>query len=223
MKTIHASTEVRNLARSGIFLAMVALMAGVVNCVYPPPFIPEYDLTISSTEGGSVTTPGEGTLDYSDQEVVELVAEAYEGHEFAEWSGEVGTIADVNAANTTITMSDDYAITANFIAQSVLIISSAGNFMAQCELTISSTAGGNVTEPGEKGLSPMTKERWSIWRSRLRNVLHGLSTGPAMWTPSPMSPTAQPPSRWTMITPSPPTSRRELTGLGLEPLWWQRR
>jgi hypothetical protein len=149
MKTIHASTKARNLARFGIFLAMVTLMAGVVSCVYPPPFIDRYDLTISSTDGGAVTAPGEGTITYSDQDVVELVAEADEGYEFVEWSGDVGTIADVNAANTTIAMSDDYAITANFIAQYVLIISSAGNFMAQCELTISSTAGGCVVEPGE--------------------------------------------------------------------------
>jgi len=149
MKTIHASTEVRNLARFGILLAMVTLMAGVVSCVYPPPYPDWFNLTISSTGGGSVTAPGEGTFTYFDMEVVEVVAEAYEGYEFVEWSGDVDTIADVNAANTTITMSDDYAITANFVAQYVLIISSAGNFMAQCELTIFSTAGGCVVEPGE--------------------------------------------------------------------------
>jgi hypothetical protein len=45
---------------------------------------------------------------------VELVAEADEGYQFVEWTGDVRTIGDVNAANTTITMSDDYSITANF-------------------------------------------------------------------------------------------------------------
>ena len=37
---------------------------------------------------------------------------ADEGYLFVEWIGDVGTIADVNA---TITMNDDYAITANFL------------------------------------------------------------------------------------------------------------
>jgi len=41
-----------------------------------------------------------------------IVAVAAEGYLFVEWIGDVGTIADVNA---TITMNDDYAITANFL------------------------------------------------------------------------------------------------------------
>jgi len=97
--------------------------------------IPEYDLTISSTEGGSVTTPGEGTFTYDGGTVLSLVAEAEEGYKFVNWTGHVGTIADVNDATTTITMQGDYSITANF--------------GAAYDLTISSTAGGSVTTPGE--------------------------------------------------------------------------
>ena len=99
----------------GTFLITIALIVGLVSCVYPPPFPEQYNLTISSTEGGSVTTPGEGTFTYWDMDVVELVAEADEGYQFVEWTGDVRTIGDVNAANTTITMSDDYSITANFV------------------------------------------------------------------------------------------------------------
>jgi len=98
----------------GAFLITIALSVGLVSCVYPPPFPEQYNLTISSTEGGSVTTPGEGTFTYWDMDVVELVAEADEGYQFVEWTGDVRTIGDVNAANTTITVSDDYSITANF-------------------------------------------------------------------------------------------------------------
>ena len=132
-----------------ILLVMVALIVGLVSCVYPPPYPDQFNLAISSTDGGSVTTPGEGTFTYYDMDVVELVAEGDEGYQFVKWTGDVGAIADVTAANTTITMSDDYAITANFIAQYVLTISSAANSMARCVLTISSTAGGSVVEPGE--------------------------------------------------------------------------
>ena len=95
----------------------------------------EYDLTISSTEYGSVTTPGEGTFAYDGGTVVDLVAEADEDYLFDEWTGDVGTIADINTAITTITMNGDYVITANFVKQ--------------YDLTISSTAGGSVITPGE--------------------------------------------------------------------------
>jgi hypothetical protein len=98
-------------------------------------FVEQYDLTISSMEGGSVTEPGEDTFTYDEGTVVDLVAAAGEGYRFDEWTGDVGTIADVRAATTTITMNGIYSITANFIKQ--------------YNLTISSTAGGDVNTPGE--------------------------------------------------------------------------
>ena len=98
-------------------------------------FVAVYDLTISSTAGGSVTTPGEGTSTYAEGTVVNLVATPDAGYRFVNWTGDVGTIADVYAASTNITMNGDYSITANFVAV--------------YDLTISSTAGGSVTAPGE--------------------------------------------------------------------------
>jgi hypothetical protein len=104
----------------GTFLITIALIVGLVSCVYPPPFPEQYNLTISSTEGGSVTTPGEGTFTYWDMDVVEVVAEADGGYRFVEWTGDVRAVDDVNAANTTMTMSDNYAITANFEADEIV-------------------------------------------------------------------------------------------------------
>jgi len=98
-------------------------------------FVAIYDLTTSSTGGGSVTTPGEDTFTYDEGTVVDLVAESNEGYRFDEWTGDVGDIADVYAASTNITMNGDYSITAEFVRQ--------------YDLTTSSTAGGSVTEPGE--------------------------------------------------------------------------
>jgi len=74
----------------------------------------EYDLTISSTAGGEVTEPGEGTFPYGEGMVVGLVATPSEGYDFVKWTGDVSTVVNVNAAATTITMNDDYSITANF-------------------------------------------------------------------------------------------------------------
>ena len=100
--------------------------------------IDQYDLTISSTSGGSVIIPGEGTFPYDEGTTVNLIAETEEGYRFVRWTGDVNTVANVNAASTTITMQGDYTITANFAAPPI-----------QYNLTISSTNGGSVTEPGE--------------------------------------------------------------------------
>jgi len=99
----------------------------------------QYDLSITSTEGGSVTTPGEGTFNYTAGTVVDLVATPDAGYSFVEWTGDVGTIADVNAAATTITVNGDYSITADFEETSSV----------QYDLSINSTEGGSVTTPGE--------------------------------------------------------------------------
>jgi len=73
-----------------------------------------YNLTADSTDGGQVTSPDEGTFPYDCGTVVDLVAEADLGYHFVEWTGAIGTIADVYAASTNITMSGNYSITANF-------------------------------------------------------------------------------------------------------------
>jgi len=73
-----------------------------------------YDLTVGSTDGGQVTSPGEGTSAYDCGTVVALVAAAEEGYYFVNWSGAVATIANTNAPTTAITMNGDYSITANF-------------------------------------------------------------------------------------------------------------
>jgi alpha-tubulin suppressor-like RCC1 family protein/ABC-type branched-subunit amino acid transport system substrate-binding protein len=74
----------------------------------------QYNLTITSTVGGTVINPGEGTFTYDEGTVVDLAAEAEEGYHCVNWTGDVGTIANGNNATTTITMNGDYIITANF-------------------------------------------------------------------------------------------------------------
>ena len=111
MKIIRSLRKHHYVAKAGIFLVAVALIAGMVGCEPTP--TPQYDLTIASTTGGSVTTPGEGTFTYDEGTVVNLVATPDAGYEFVNWTGDVDTIADVNDA-TTITMNGDYTITANF-------------------------------------------------------------------------------------------------------------
>ena len=73
-----------------------------------------YTLSILSTAGGSVTSPGKGTHIYDAGTVVNLVVKPVSGYKFNGWTGNVGTIADVKATSTTITMNGDYYILANF-------------------------------------------------------------------------------------------------------------
>lgn len=79
----------------------------------PKPLI-QYNLTISSGEGGQVTIPGEGTRAYDAGVIINLSAQAADGHRFTSWTGSVDTVGNANASATTITIHDNYTIMANF-------------------------------------------------------------------------------------------------------------
>jgi hypothetical protein len=102
------------------------------------PLAGQYGLTVTSTPGGLVTEPGEGMSLHNAGEVVSLVAVPDEHWHFAGWTGDIATIADITAAQTTITMNDSHSITANFEIDK-----------GWYSLTTSSTEGGSVTQPGE--------------------------------------------------------------------------
>ncbi len=97
-------------------------------------------LTVASTDGGLVVEPGEGMFIRDAGTVLDLVAEPDEGYRFVKWTGNVSTIDDVHAAMTSITMDESFSITANF---------DAWQPEPQVQLTIESTAGGSVADPGE--------------------------------------------------------------------------
>jgi ribosomal protein L21E len=134
--------------QASIFLVIVALIAGMVGCVggdgdddgggeY-------YTLIVDFTAGGTVTVddvpiPGKAILTYDPGAVVSLNATPDGGYQFAGWSGNVGTVANVNAASTTITVNGDYSITANFELLPPV----------QYSLNIIGPAYGSVTTPGE--------------------------------------------------------------------------
>jgi hypothetical protein len=99
-----------------------------------------YSLTVASTSGGTVTSPGEGTFMYQGGNIVDLIAQPDEGYEFVKWTGDLDTIADVNAARTTIAMNGAYSITANFESLHPEPVAL---------LLVASTEGGTVTSPGE--------------------------------------------------------------------------
>ena len=126
----------------GTFAVAVALIA-MMACCAPAHASTQYTLTIFSTEGGNITTPGEGTFTYDEGTEVYLMAEAQEGYSFINWTGDVDTVNVVNAAWTTITMEDNCSITANFAFWDIDIT----NKDDQCDYPACVQAGGtyNVT------------------------------------------------------------------------------
>jgi hypothetical protein len=114
MKTMISLRKHRYVARISIFLVTLAFIGGIVGCgQYAAPV--SYTLTVASTAGGSVNTPGGGNFTYNNGTVVNLVATPNNGYLFAAWTGDVGTIDNVNAATTAITVTNNYSITANFV------------------------------------------------------------------------------------------------------------
>jgi hypothetical protein len=101
------------LVAVALISVLISMVIGSNICCTTEPTT-EYDLTISSTAGGNVTDPGEGTFTYDEGTDVNLVATPDANYVFIEWTGDVGTISDVEDASTTITMNGDYSITANF-------------------------------------------------------------------------------------------------------------
>ena len=130
MKTIVSSRN-HYVTRVGTFWLIVALIVAMVGCVSV-----QYDLTISSTEGGEVTTPGEGAFTYAEGSVVELMATAASGYQFVNWAGDIDTIASSDSGTTTITMDGAKSLTANFAP-------------VRYNLAAHSTGGGSVITPGE--------------------------------------------------------------------------
>ncbi|MDH4368061.1 MAG: CAP domain-containing protein [Dehalococcoidia bacterium] len=113
------------MKRIGSFLIVVALVAGVAGCTGSfgtggGVYLESHTVTITSTAGGSVTTPGEGTFAYSEGRVVTLFADPADGYQFVSWTGDVGTIANVNSPLTTITANGNYSIQANFLEGSII-------------------------------------------------------------------------------------------------------
>jgi Leucine-rich repeat (LRR) protein len=126
---------IANVTAASTTITMNGNYSITANFAVIPPV--QYSLTISSTAGGWVTTPGQGTFTYNAGTVVNLVASPLGGYRFVNWTGNVGTIANVNGASTTIAMNGNYSITANFAE------------IPEYDLTISSTTGGSVISPGE--------------------------------------------------------------------------
>jgi hypothetical protein len=86
-------------------------------------------LTSSSTTGGDVNVPGEGSFQYDHGTVVDIVATAEPHYHFVNWTGTAvtaGKVANPNLPATTVLMDANYTVAANFGVTQFTIIASAG-------------------------------------------------------------------------------------------------
>ncbi|MEF8832969.1 MAG: S8 family serine peptidase, partial [Candidatus Thermoplasmatota archaeon] len=95
-----------------------------------------YTIKIDSKEGGNVVEPGEDTYEYEPGMVLEIEAAADDISHFREWIGDNETIENTTANRTNIEILGNYTITALFELKTY-------------NLTIDSTGGGEVLNPGE--------------------------------------------------------------------------
>ncbi len=101
--------------------------------------IDQQTLSTSSGDNGSVTVPGEGDFTYNYGTLVSVTATPDDHYHFVEWSGtavDAGKVASSTSASTTIILEGDYTLVASFAID-------------QHTLTLSSTAGGDIIDPGE--------------------------------------------------------------------------
>lgn len=135
MKVILGSGKHHYVVRASIFLITAALVWAMMGCTT---VLQQYKVTISSTDGGSVTDPGEGTLFLTKGASVLLKVHPDDGYRFVSWTGDVGRIHDVKSTQTVIDIRGEYSITAEF------------EKIQECHLTVSATDGGQVTAPREE-------------------------------------------------------------------------
>ncbi|MEN6337267.1 MAG: choice-of-anchor Q domain-containing protein, partial [Phycisphaerales bacterium] len=78
-------------------------------------------LTVTSTEGGRASAPGEGVFTYTDGLTVTLTAKADPGYRFSGWTGsavDADKLVDPFSAETIVAMDGNYTVQANFIPAS---------------------------------------------------------------------------------------------------------
>ena len=112
MKTIFSPVKQSYLAKIGMLLIVVALVAGIVSCNG----VATYSLTMAANpdEGGTATDLTD-TSPYAANTTVDIKAVAAACCRFVDWTVSAGEVGNATAAETTFTMpARDVTVTANF-------------------------------------------------------------------------------------------------------------
>jgi hypothetical protein len=112
MKTIFSPVKHSYLAKIGILLIVIALVAGILSCEPGD----TYELIMAENPaGGGTATDETGGSPYGVLESVDIKAVAAPCHRFVNWEAPVGIFGNATAAETTFIMpAQDVIVTANF-------------------------------------------------------------------------------------------------------------
>ncbi len=117
---VYRSSQSEHWLYIGAFTQPLSLPAQSITTIsFSVTIGPQQTLVCSSTNGGSVTTPGEGSFQYAQDSNATIVATADLHYHFVNWTGtaaDAGKVADPNAASTTVLMDANYTVVANFEA-----------------------------------------------------------------------------------------------------------
>jgi hypothetical protein len=104
-------------------IAIIVVIALIIFHPWRPPITPlmySVGVNVSPSGAGSVSLSPSGG-EYEPGAQVTLRASPAGGYRFVNWTGDVGTVANVNSASAVISINDDYSITANFALEIIEI------------------------------------------------------------------------------------------------------
>jgi glucuronoarabinoxylan endo-1,4-beta-xylanase len=115
---VYRSSETEKWVYLGPYSLPLTLPAySITTIAFFPSGTPRRTLTVSSSDGGSATTPGEDAFPYDPCVNARIVATDVPGYNFVEWTGtavDAGKVADPYDASTTVMMDANYTVVANF-------------------------------------------------------------------------------------------------------------
>ena len=118
--------------------------------------IDTHTLTCTAGAGGTITAPATSPTTHNYGAAVTITAVPNTGYHFVNWTGNVGTVANVNAASTTITMNGSYSITANFAVTNVAPVANPDTYTTQRNLAMTIDAPGVLGNDTDGNSDPLT-------------------------------------------------------------------
>ncbi len=113
---LHVTRNPLDQQSCDIFAQIMANNSGMIFFNHDP-CLSQYGLNISSSAGGSVTTPGEGIFEYDHETSVSVTATAQGNNHFVIWAGTAATagkIAQLSSPSITIAVDGHYTLEAHF-------------------------------------------------------------------------------------------------------------
>lgn len=147
MKTILGSGRRSYMARIGILLVAVALIASMGSCGGED----QFTLYIQPTAGGTTSPTAGVTWVRPAGSIFSLEAFPGGGYQFLYWAGDTDTIRNVYAAKTTIELKGNYTIRAVFAERGVMVAGGSTHTVGLKEDGTVIAAGSNIFDECEVG------------------------------------------------------------------------